>query len=139
MSIFGHKEPDGTLNYRVSGPLVRDPELNQKGDRVKFSVAYGKKKYMNVQAYVNTPAGELAGCLEKGDHVSVDGVYETWGEGGKYGALKADFLEVQAGVPVQAVQPGQAEEAEQESRAPSEDSGRVDWSELGEPDFELEI
>lgn len=103
MAQLVFKEKDGAINMIVTGQLTREPELNRKGDTVKFSVAYGKKKYRNVQAWADSHAGRLAGCLEKGDHVLAAGVWEQWDYDGKsYDALKADYLAVQEDAPMAA-------------------------------------
>ena len=80
MSILYSKEQDGTLNVLVSGKLTRDPELKstQKGDKVKFSIAYGKKKYMDCEAWSDSDVGQLAGCLEKGDTIAATGSHRSW-------------------------------------------------------------
>ena len=80
MSIIYSKEQDGTLNVLLTGKLARDPELKttSKGNKTKFSVAYGKKKYMDCEVWTDSPAGELAGCLEKGDTVLLTGSHRSW-------------------------------------------------------------
>jgi single-stranded DNA-binding protein len=80
MSIIYSKEQDGTLNVLMTGKITRDPELKvtNKGNKTKFSVAYGKKKYMDCEVWSDSPAGELAGCLEKGDTVLLTGSHRSW-------------------------------------------------------------
>ena len=96
MSILQTREKDGTVNIQIAGKVSQDPRYNQKGDRINFSVMYGKNKFMNCQAYADTPAGFFIGFLEKGDHVLLTGIYEEWErEGKKYSALKVDFATVQ--------------------------------------------
>lgn len=95
MAIFCYKEKDDTLNAFVSGKVTRDPEVkeNSKGDIVKFSVAYGKKKYMQIEAWADSDVGGIAGCLEKGDVVGVAGTYSSWEYNDKqYSKLSADMI-----------------------------------------------
>lgn len=103
MALFAFKEKDGTINMLLTGTVMREPELTKKGDTVKLSVAYGKKKYQNVQTWANSHAGRLAGCLEQGDHILAAGTWEQWEYDGKqYDTLRADFLEVQQDAPMEA-------------------------------------
>ena len=98
------KEKDGTVNLRVTGKLARDPEFKPGNDgkqgRVKFSLCYGKSKFMNCEFWAGSTAGRLAGCLEKNDHAAVDGVYRSWTYQDKtYGVLQGEFLSVQMDAP----------------------------------------
>lgn len=124
MSILCFKEKDGTLNMRVVGTLTRDPELkqNSKGDKVSFSVAYGQKKYLRCEFWANSTAGRLAGCLEKGDHVSVDGIYQEWKYNDKtYSVVRGELLTVQMDAPA----------AEPEGQPQQEAGAGADgWSEM---------
>lgn len=95
MSILYSRESDGTLNVLVSGKLARDPELKEsaKGDRLKFSVCYGKSKFMECETWANSGAGEMAGLLEKGDHITAMGTHRTWEYNGKsYSSLSVDMI-----------------------------------------------
>ena len=95
MSIIYSKEQDGTLNVLVGGKLPRDPELKRgnKGDRVKFSVCYGKGKFMDCEAWADSDIGAAASCLEKGDSVFVMGTHRTWEYNDKtYATLTADMI-----------------------------------------------
>lgn len=95
MSIIYSKEQDGTLNVLVGGKLPRDPELKRgnKGDRVKFSVCYGKGKFMDCEAWADSDIGSVASCLEKGDSVCVMGTHRTWEYNDKtYATLTADMI-----------------------------------------------
>jgi len=95
MSIFSSKEKDGTLNVMVCGKVSRDPELKQstKGDRVKFSISYGKSKFMDIEAWADAAVGEIAGRLEKGDTVAVAGVHRSWEYNDKtYQSVTADMI-----------------------------------------------
>lgn len=95
MSILAFKEQDGTLNVIVTGGVVRDAEIKSgnNGSRVKFSVCYGKKKYMDCEAWADNDVGAVAGCLEKGDIVIAAGTHRTWEYNGKqYSTLSVDFV-----------------------------------------------
>ena len=97
MSIVYSKEQDGTLNVIVSGKVVRDPEIKQgnngSGSRVKFSICYGKKKFMDCEAWAESEVGSVAGCLEKGDVISAMGTHRTWEyQGRQYSTLSADMI-----------------------------------------------
>jgi hypothetical protein len=95
MSILYSKEQDGTMNVLVSGKLPRDPQLKRgdKGDRVKFSVCYGKGKFMDCEAWADSDIGGVASCLEKGDSVTVTGTHRTWEYNDKtYATLTADMI-----------------------------------------------
>ncbi len=99
MSIFSTKEKDGTLNVLLTGKLPRDPELREtaKGNKVRFSVAYGKSKYMNVEVWADSGAGRMAGYLEKGDYVLVTGPHRSHEYNGKtYENVEADFITTMA-------------------------------------------
>lgn len=96
MAIFVFKEKeDGTINALVTGKVSREPEIRQnaKGDVIKFSVAFGKKKYMNVEAWSDSDVGAVAGCLEKGDVVLASGTYSEWEYNGRqYSRMTADII-----------------------------------------------
>ena len=95
MAILCYKEKDGTLNALVSGKVTRDPVIksNRSGNYVSFSVAYGKKKYMTVEAWQDNPVGAVAENLERGEVVMVTGSYRSWEYDGKeYSALTADMI-----------------------------------------------
>lgn len=102
MSIIYSREQDGTLNVLCSGTVVRDPEIKQGNNaiRVKFSVAYGKKKYMDCEAWADNDVGAVAACLEKGDIIAVMGTHRTWEYNGKtYATLSADMVFTLASAP----------------------------------------
>ena len=108
MAIFAHKEKDGTLNALVTGKVTREPEIreNSRGTVVKFSVAYGKKKYMTVESWEDSDVGAVAACIEKGDIVAVAGTYTSWEYNGKqYSRLTADMILPMQGAAVQVVPP----------------------------------
>lgn len=95
MAILYSKEQDGTMNVLISGKVSRDPELkhSDRGDRVRFTVAYGKSKFMDCEAWADNPAGAVASCLEKGDPVAVIGTHRSWEYNDKtYSAVTADMV-----------------------------------------------
>lgn len=96
MSIIYSKENDGTLNVMCAGKVVRDPELKEgnRGNFVKFSVNYGKSKFMDCEAWADSDVGSVAGCLEKGDTIAVMGTHRTWtsNSGREYKTLTADMI-----------------------------------------------
>ena len=95
MSIFYSKEKDGTMNVLVFGKVSREPELKvgQKANRVKFSVYYGQKKYMECEAWEDSDSGAMAKLLEKDDPIMCAGTYRTWEYNDKtYSSLSVDFL-----------------------------------------------
>lgn len=114
MSIFHAKEKDGTINVIVCGKVSREPQVKSgsKGNRIQFSVAYGKQKYMDCEAWEDSTAGDMAGCLEKGDVVLVSGTHRSWEYNGKeYQCVTVDFLIPMSMPDVQAVAPAPAPEA----------------------------
>ena len=95
MSLIYSRTQDGTLYVLVSGSIVRDAEVKQTGtvSRVKFSVAYGKKQYMDCEAFEDSDVGSVAACLEKGDTVAVMGKHRTWEyNGNQYQSVSADMI-----------------------------------------------
>jgi len=75
--VFKEKE-DGRINMLLSGPVTQEPQLSQKQDKVRFSMSYGKKKYMSCEVFTDSPLSTIAGCLEKGDYVTVMGTWREW-------------------------------------------------------------
>ena len=128
MSIIYSKTQDGTLNVLLSGNVVRDAELKQTGNttRVKFTVAYGKKLFMDCEAFADNDVGAVASCLEKGDTIAVMGTHRTWEYNGKtYQSVSADMIFTMA-VPMDA-----ATEPDRQST----DSGT--WKAVDDSDGEL--
>ena len=95
MSIIYSRTQDGTLNVLLSGNVVRDAEIKQSGNisRVKFSIAYGKKQYMDCEAFADSDVGAIAACLEKGDTVAVMGTHRSWEyQERQYQCVSADMI-----------------------------------------------
>lgn len=102
MSLFQSKQQDGTVSLRVCGYVTKTPYIPDSKKVVLFTVSYGKDKYMDCKAWADTAFGQLAACLEKGDEVAVDGVYERYdGKDGKpHDQLRVDHLAIQMQAPV---------------------------------------
>lgn len=95
MSIIYSKTQDGTIHVLLGGKVSRDAEVKQTGNatRVKFSVAYGKKQYMDCEAFADSDVGAIAACLEKGDTIAVMGEHRSWEYNGKqYQSVSADMI-----------------------------------------------
>lgn len=80
MSFVRSKDADGNLNVFMSGKVTREPRLLEaaRGDHIKFSVSYAKKKYMDCDVWADSPAGEVAACLEVGDYILITGTHRSW-------------------------------------------------------------
>ena len=95
MSLIYSKTQDGTIYVLASGTVVRDAEVKQTGtvSRVKFTVAYDKKQYMDCEAFADSDVGSIAACLEKNDTIAVMGKHRTWEYNGKqYQSVSADMI-----------------------------------------------
>lgn len=96
MAIIYSKEKDGTLNVLVSGRVSREPLVreNERGGKVKFSVNYGKSKFMECEVWSDRhDAYGIAGRLEKGDEIAVMGTHSSWMYNDKqYECVTADML-----------------------------------------------
>lgn len=129
MSIIYSKTQDGALNVLVAGKVTRDAEVKQSGNvsRVRFSICYDKKAFMDCEAFADSDVGAIAACLEKGDYVAVMGKHRTWEYNEKqYASLSADFIfTMGAPIPV-----------EEHAGAQSGESGSS-FNELSEEDGEL--
>ena len=103
MSILYSKEADDTMNVAVSGKVTREPELREstKGNKVRFSIAYGKSKYMECEVWADSPIASVAGGLERGDIVMVAGTHRKWDYNGKTNqCVTADAIFVPPVLPV---------------------------------------
>ena len=109
--------------------IYDDDFVKQTGNvsRVKFSICYDKKQFMDCEAFADSDVGAVASCLEKGDYVAVMGKHRTWEYNGQqYASLSADFIFTMV-VPEIA--------AEVESPAPSQTYEEIDDSSDGELPF----
>ena len=92
--IWNDKEHQ-TVYASISGKVTNEPELKQsdKGDKIRFSVLYGRKQFMTITAWANSDAGQIASRLEKDDNVMCMGEYwESQYNGKQYKGLSADFV-----------------------------------------------
>lgn len=131
MSIFHSKAKDGVLHVAVCGKLTRDPELKEtaKGNKVKFSVCYGKQQYMDCDAWEDSDSGQIAGRLEKGDTVLALGIHRTWTYNDKvYQSLSVDGI-IPVGLSALAAEPPQPTESETDNAG--------GWEELTEDSGDL--
>lgn len=105
MSIVASKDKEGNINVILCGKVTREPELkidvnNHNKDRYRFSICYAKKKYMDCDAWANSPAGDVVGCLEQGDNVMLMGTYREWTyEGRTYKSVTVDGVFPMGGFP----------------------------------------
>lgn len=96
MAIIYSKEQDGTMNVLISGRVSREPQAvsNDRGGKVKFSVNYGKSKYMDCEVWSDREDVYDVACrLEKGDSLAVMGQHRAWVYNDKnYQAVTADAI-----------------------------------------------
>ena len=95
MSIIYSKTQDGTISVLLAGKVTRDAEIKEteRATRVKFSIGYGKKQYMDCEAFADSDVGAVAALLEKGDAVAVMGEHRSWEYNGKkYQSVSADMI-----------------------------------------------
>lgn len=129
MSILAYREKDGTVNIICAGKAVRDAEVKQtnNGTRVRFSVNYGKSKFMDCEAWADNDVGSIASLIEKGDYIAVMGTHRSWEYNGKqYESVTADMIFTLNAPP--AVQTSPQEEVPQPSQK---------WEELRNDNDEL--
>ena len=103
MSLIYSKTQDGTICVLAAGTVVRDAEVKHTGtvSRVKFTIAYDKKQYMDGEAFADSDVGSIAACLEKNDTIAVMGKHRTWEYNGKqYQSVSADMIFTMAAPPV---------------------------------------
>lgn len=128
MSIIFSKEQDGTINVLASGKVTRDAEIKQNnhGSKVRFTIAYGKKKYQDFEAWADSEVGQVASCLEHGDDIAATGTYRSWEYNGKtYSSVDADMIFSLHSAPA----------AEKDAEAPEPSS--TTFTELDDDDGEL--
>jgi single-stranded DNA-binding protein len=105
MSIVASKDKEGNVNVILCGKITREPELKMNVnkpnlDKYRFSMSYGKKLYMDCDAWKNSPAGDLVACLETGDNVMLMGTYREWTyEGRTYKSVTVDGVFPMGGFP----------------------------------------
>ena len=124
-----NKDGDVEIHASACGKITRTPELKEttKGNKVKFSVCYGKGLYMDCEAWADGFVGEIAGHLEQGDFVDARGIIREWDYNGKhYKSLNVDGLFPMGIVSAVTSEPTKSEVA-----------NAGDWSELTEEDDSL--
>ena len=131
MAIFYSKKQDGTMDVMVTGSVSQEAQLASNGKTVRFSVCYGKKKYMNCAVWANGPLADLVGRLEKHDVVMVSGEYQKWEYNGKnYSNVTADYVGIAgAGSVATPAMPNST------STPPNDDGG--EFAELDDSDGDL--
>ena len=86
MAVFFFKEKDGTQNIMVSGAVSREPEIKETKSgkcKIRWSVRYGKKKYMDCECWEDSPCAKTAGMLEKDDTGVFCGTLRSYEYNGK--------------------------------------------------------
>ena len=134
MSLIYSKEQDGTLSMLLCGKIARDPERKstKSGDKIRFSVCYGKSKFMDCEAWADSAAGEMVGYMEKGDPVMVMGTHRKWDYNGKeYQSVDCD------GVFPMTLPIAETVGSISAGTKPTEDRSASTFSELTEDDSEL--
>lgn len=136
MSIVAYKEKDGTINLQLTGTVSRDPEYKETKSgktKVRFSIAYGKKKYMNCEVWEDRAASDIAARLEKGDTILVAGTHSSWERDGKqYEVLDLELI-LPMSLPVAAPAPdssGKPRMPDERDKAASSEWDEEDDSEL---------
>lgn len=99
--MVGKAAEDGSRPMHLWGKLSREPKVGEtaKGEpKVQFGVCYSRGEFMNILAVGNDETTRIACALEKGDVVSIDGVwsqrkYRTReGEEKVWSELRADTI-----------------------------------------------
>ena len=99
--MVGKAAEDGSRPMHLWGELSREPKVGEtkKGEpKVQFGVCYSRGEFMNILAVGNDETTRVACALEKGDVVSIDGVwsqrkYRTQeGEEKVWSELRADTI-----------------------------------------------
>ena len=156
--MVSKEEEDKTRSMHLWGKLSREPKVGKtaKGElKVQFGVCYKRGKFMNVLAVGNDETTRVACALEKGDVVSIDGVwsmrkYPTRDGGEKvWSELRADMISSQSlqaavldilSAPRPSAEPEvhKEEPYAEERAAPAEDVGTLPWErqEQEEPEYD---
>lgn len=96
MAVFFFKEKDGTQNIMISGSVSREPEAKETKTgkmKIRWSVYYGKKKYLNCECWGDSPCAQTAGLLEKDDTGIFCGTFRSHEYNGKtYTNLDVDTI-----------------------------------------------
>lgn len=150
--MVGKATSDGSRPMHIWGKLSREVKVGEtsKGEpKVQFGVCYSRGEFMNILAVGNDETTRVACALEKGDVVSIDGVwsqrkYRTRdGEEKIWSELRADTISSQsllaavldilsAPRPSPESAPREEEFYAEEHPAPAEDGGKLPWEQAAE-------
>lgn len=156
--MVGKAASDGSRPMHLWGKLLREVKVGEtsKGEpKVQFGVCYSRGEFMNILAVGNDETTRVACALEKGDVVSIDGVwsqrkYRTRdGEEKIWSELRADTISSQSllaavldmlSAPRPAAEPvtRKAEFHAEERPAPAEDGGKLPWEQREQEDAEYD-
>lgn len=156
--MVGKAASDGSRPMHLWGKLSREVKVGEtaKGEpKVQFGVCYSRGEFMNILAVGNDETTRVACALEKGDVVSIDGVwsqrkYRTRdGEEKIWSELRADTISsqsLQAAVldilsaprPSAESAPHEEEFYAEEPSAPAEDGETLPWEQREQEDTEYD-
>lgn len=156
--MVGKAASDGSRPMHLWGKLSREVKVGEtaKGEpKVQFGVCYSRGEFMNILAVGNDETTRVACALEKGDVVSIDGVwsqrkYRTRdGEEKIWSELRADTISSQsllaAVLDILSAPRTSAESAHrkdefyaEEHPAPTEDGGKLPWEQQEQEDAEYD-
>lgn len=156
--MVGKAASDGSRPMHLWGKLSREVKIGEtaKGEpKVQFGVCYSRGEFMNILAVGNDETTRVACALEKGDVVSIDGVwsqrkYRTRdGEEKIWSELRADTISSQsllaavldilsAPRPSTESAPRKDEFYAEEHPAPAEDGGKLPWEQQEQEDAEYD-
>ena len=156
--MVGKAASDGSRPMHLWGKLSREVKVGEtsKGEpKVQFGVCYSRGEFMNILAVGNDETTRVACALEKGDVVSIDGVwsqrkYRTRdGEEKIWSELRADTISSQsllaavldilsAPRPSTESAPHKDEFYAEEHPAPAEDGGKLPWEQQEREDAEYD-
>ena len=156
--MVGKAASDGSRPMHLWGKLSREVKVGEtsKGEpKVQFGVCYSRGEFMNILAVGNDETTRVACALEKGDVVSIDGVwsqrkYRTRdGEEKIWSELRADTISSQsllaAVLDILSAPRPSAESAHrkdefyaEEHPAPAEDGGKLPWEQQEQEDAEYD-
>lgn len=156
--MVGKAASDGSRPMHLWGKLSREVKVGEtaKGEpKVQFGVCYSRGEFMNILAVGNDETTRVACALEKGDVVSINGVwsqrkYRTRdGEEKIWSELRADTISSQsllaAVLDILSAPRPSTESAHrkdefytEEHPAPAEDGGKLPWEQQEQEDAEYD-
>lgn len=156
--MVGKAASDGSRPMHLWGKLSREVKVGEtaKGEpKVQFGVCYSRGEFMNILAVGNDETTRVACALEKGDVVSIDGVwsqrkYRTRdGEEKIWSELRADTISSQSllaavlgmlSAPRPAAEPTACKKEfySEQRPAPAEDGGKLPWEQQEQEDAEYD-